>query len=119
MKLPDDDQELAELAARQRRKKLNKLGVALAVMLAAGLVVVPMGGSVASALAADGHTDVEVTRTGVFSFSFTSRKGEATCRGSVTQMPGSRTSQQACFTEGGGLSVSETDADGNERGTGF
>lgn len=117
MKLPDDDQELAELAARQRKSKLTKLGIGVAVVFAGVMAVVPMGGAVATALAADGHTQVEVTRTGVFTFSYTSRQGESTCRGTVTRMPGSQTSSQSCIHPGGGMSISDTDASGNERGT--
>lgn len=92
-----DDPEIRELAAQQRKQHLKRLGVVAAVVLVAVVAVVPSGGSVASALDADGYENVNVSRKGVFSFTDEANKNGADCTGRYTLLPGSSSQSGLCF----------------------
>jgi hypothetical protein len=91
-----DDPEIQEIAKKQRQQTLKKVGIVLAVIVAAAVYIVPSGGSVASALGADGYTDVDVSREGVFSFTYKAKKDGAECTGSYNKMPGSSSTTGMC-----------------------
>ncbi len=93
-----DDPEIAAIGKAQRNQKLKRLGIVVAVLVVAAVAIMPSGGSVASALEADGYSDVTVSRKGVFSFTYKAKKGAADCSGSVTKMPGSSSRSGSCFT---------------------
>ncbi len=91
-----DDPEILAMQKAQRKKKLTTIGIVVGVLVVGALGVFPMGSSVQSALEADGYSNVEVKRDGAFSFTFTAKKGDSSCSGSVTKMPGSTSSSEFC-----------------------
>lgn len=96
-----DDPEFAKLAKKQRIKRIV-VKIIIAVIIAGLLIwLVPMSYFVEQDLTAEGHTDIKVSRTGIFTFSFTSKREGAPCHGRLNRTPGTRELQH--FTECGAI----------------
>ncbi|MDI3282561.1 hypothetical protein [Polyangium sp. 15x6] len=86
---------LEQAAARQRRKKLLIVGgVILILPLYWGMGF----SSVRASLAEEGYTDIEVSPSGPFDWSFEGKKGASTCSGSVTRLPFSSSKSTFCYS---------------------
>lgn len=91
-----DDPELLAIAAKQRQKKLITAGIIVVIVVLGALKALPMSGAVVSTLERDGYSNVEVTRTGLFDFTYEATKGSATCSGSLSMTPGSTSRNDIC-----------------------
>lgn len=91
-----DDPEIQAIAKQQRMKRLKTVGIVVGVIVIAAVSILPSGGSVASALEADGYESVDVERAGLFEFTYKAKKGKSECSGRVTKMPGSTSQTSVC-----------------------
>jgi hypothetical protein len=90
-----DIAELEKAAANQRRKKfLIVVGVVLLIPLYWGMGF----SSVRSLLERDGYTDLHVSASSLFDYGFEAKKGPATCKGTVTRLPFSTSTNSFCYS---------------------
>lgn len=99
---PDDDPDIAELKradAAQRRKRMAIIGAIIALPIlywAYGFVSVP------AALQEDGFSDVKVSVGSPFEWKFDAKQGGSQCKGTVTRLPFSRSTNSFCYSVGPG-----------------
>ncbi|MDC0741675.1 hypothetical protein [Polyangium mundeleinium] len=84
---------LEQAAAKERRKKLLIAG---GVILCVPLYWAMGFSSVRGSLAEEGYTDLHVSPSGLFDWTFEGKKGASTCKGSVTRMPFSSSKNTFC-----------------------
>jgi hypothetical protein len=83
----------------------------IVVLVFAGLIVASIGwvlagfGMVRASLTDDGYTDVKVSMRNPFTFSFDGKKGDSSCSGTITRLPGSMSREELCFSGMSGKSA--------------
>jgi hypothetical protein len=92
-------EEMARAMKQSRKTPIIIVFAALgAIAVSGGLYVLSGRSAVAAQLQDRGLTDVHVTVEGPFSFSFTGKRGESVCTGSVHRVPFSTSVNEGCET---------------------
>lgn len=93
-----DDPDILALKRAAAAKRRNTLLIGAAAILMLPLYWLMGFSSVRASLEAQGYTDVKVSAGGAFEYSFEAKKGASECKGSVTRLPFSTSSNSFCYS---------------------